>query len=869
MRKFVTPMFMVAMLFSLTVFGQNRFDRLATIDAMPEDVGGFGNFVAGVDLDNDGLLEIYTVNDDWFDQVGLDLVPRIYKYEDGPNGWELVWSTRLPLEFQNTWPALAAGDLDNDGKAEIIWTPTNNTGGGLQPNPERIVVFETPGDGSNGMGVDNGDGTWRPNASWTIASVNNANIRPFKIVIADIDSDGVDEVVASCRAGDGIQIYSVDNVPDAADSSDVWTLEFSGVAGTHYDLAVIGNTVYGIQDNGNVTSVSWDGTAYVIGATQAGIAGGGAWNSAQVVDVDGDTNPEIILASWSTASNNVYLMQQSGDTLLSYLIKDVPAEAGRLYGGAAGDIDGDGMLDFGFGTRGSSPNGAIFRLEYQGGDVTDEANWALQMVDAGVSDAQQYDLAGMADLTGDGKDEFLYSGTPRGLGLGTPPQPVVILSEVNMNAPVVDAVVDVPNDQGRQVWVVWQGSADDMGGMRFSADLNGNNQPTPIATTGHGRATFTLSENGDALHYMLESYNIDDVTASHIHVGEPGVNGGVTAFLYSGTPAGPVNGVLSSGVITEADLLGAFAGDFAGFVDALMSGGLYVNVHTSANPGGEIRGQIMTDPLTAAPMAPTGFTIEKYVVWRIDGGSLPVQVAEVQAIQSSHYAAVVPTLGDGEEYVSTYVVSSHTANALVNWKSFPKDGVSEDNLAPSAPGNAMVSATQGTVNLTWEESVDADFDYFSVYRSDNPDALGSLVGNTTGIDFVEENVPNGDWYYQISATDFNGNEGDYTVASIVVGIGDDNNLPNEFSLEQNYPNPFNPSTSIEFALPQTVDVSLKIYNIRGQLVKTLVDGSKSAGRYSLTWDGTDNFGSRVASGTYIYSIKAGEFVNNKKMVLLK
>ncbi|MCB0301395.1 MAG: T9SS type A sorting domain-containing protein, partial [Calditrichaeota bacterium] len=85
----------------------------------------------------------------------------------------------------------------------------------------------------------------------------------------------------------------------------------------------------------------------------------------------------------------------------------------------------------------------------------------------------------------------------------------------------------------------------------------------------------------------------------------------------------------------------------------------------------------------------------------------------------------------------------------------------------------------------------------------------------------------------------------------------------------NYPNPFNPSTSIEFALPQTVDVSLKIYNIRGQLVKTLVDGSKAAGRYSLTWDGTDNFGSRVASGTYIYSIKAGEFVNNKKMVLLK
>jgi hypothetical protein len=90
-----------------------------------------------------------------------------------------------------------------------------------------------------------------------------------------------------------------------------------------------------------------------------------------------------------------------------------------------------------------------------------------------------------------------------------------------------------------------------------------------------------------------------------------------------------------------------------------------------------------------------------------------------------------------------------------------------------------------------------------------------------------------------------------------------------YQLEQNYPNPFNPSTTISFALPQASEVSLSIFNLSGQLVKKLVAGEMNAGRHSLVWDATDDRGVRVASGVYLYVIKAGAFTAQRKLVLMK
>ncbi len=88
-------------------------------------------------------------------------------------------------------------------------------------------------------------------------------------------------------------------------------------------------------------------------------------------------------------------------------------------------------------------------------------------------------------------------------------------------------------------------------------------------------------------------------------------------------------------------------------------------------------------------------------------------------------------------------------------------------------------------------------------------------------------------------------------------------------LKQNYPNPFNPETSIRFNMPKNGNANLSIYNTKGQLVKTLVNGNVSKGEQKLTWTGTDNNGSRVASGLYFYKLSADGKVETRKMMLMK
>jgi hypothetical protein len=89
------------------------------------------------------------------------------------------------------------------------------------------------------------------------------------------------------------------------------------------------------------------------------------------------------------------------------------------------------------------------------------------------------------------------------------------------------------------------------------------------------------------------------------------------------------------------------------------------------------------------------------------------------------------------------------------------------------------------------------------------------------------------------------------------------------TLAQNYPNPFNPETAIKYNLPQAGSVSMQVFNLKGQLVKTLVKANKSAGDYVINWNGTDNNGKQVSTGVYYYTLSDGKTQATRKMILIK
>jgi hypothetical protein len=155
--------------------------------------------------------------------------------------------------------------------------------------------------------------------------------------------------------------------------------------------------------------------------------------------------------------------------------------------------------------------------------------------------------------------------------------------------------------------------------------------------------------------------------------------------------------------------------------------------------------------------------------------------------------------------------------------------------------------------------------YANIYTSQGTICFGDGT-NATGA-FIGRNIFVGQKVNLTLATGFSGlsKSGDGSRTQQPADPG----TPKTFALVQNYPNPFNPSTLIRYQLPDEREVTLVVYNILGQTVKTLVHEFENAGTHEILWDATNDQGRRVSSGLYVYRIKAGTSTDTKKMILLK
>ncbi len=140
------------------------------------------------------------------------------------------------------------------------------------------------------------------------------------------------------------------------------------------------------------------------------------------------------------------------------------------------------------------------------------------------------------------------------------------------------------------------------GQQTFTATMTGSEEVPPKNTQATGSAKFVSSSDGNSMTYRIRVAHINGVTMAHIHSGSIGKNGPIVVTLFkSATPTGPMNGPLSQGTITSANLEGPLKGKtISDLVKLINDGKAYANVHTQQNPKGEIRGQISTSAAASA-----------------------------------------------------------------------------------------------------------------------------------------------------------------------------------------------------------------------------------------------------------------------------
>ena len=282
----------------------------------------------------------------------------------------------------------------------------------------------------------------------------------------------------------------------------------------------------------------------------------------------------------------------------------------------------------------------------------------------------------------------------------------------------------------------------------------------------------------------------------------------------------------------------------------------------------------------------TTISIDTMLVWQESSGAgtYQVQISEFSDFNDLYIDSIglyetfieINHLKYGSEYF--WRVRAENSSGKSDWSA-----VWRFTTLPAPPASPLlVSPNDGTIEVTddvvllWNSVSTASHYGIEIFHSE--DSLIAIIDEPDVQNTFYQPVnllAHTKYYWRVRAVNGSG-EGDwsdmwsFTMGDIVSVELENNNIPTIFSLNQNYPNPFNPATTIRFGLPADAPVRLEVYNILGQYITTLIDGVyHTAGFYESIWDSRDASGRLVPSGIYIYRITAGNFIETKKMTLMK
>ncbi len=269
------------------------------------------------------------------------------------------------------------------------------------------------------------------------------------------------------------------------------------------------------------------------------------------------------------------------------------------------------------------------------------------------------------------------------------------------------------------------------------------------------------------------------------------------------------------------------------------------------------------------------------------GKTLSPQIYSIEIDDGSGWSAAASQLAYGKDGYSVLVHTTKDSSvndmgninfrviAGMNEGNFVSNtmiGYSIDNLAPSIPNGFLANSIDSSgIKLVWFSNFEKDLNYYTIYRSEDGINFNKLI-NTIDTFYIDENTNLEQYYYGITATDINGNEGDVSEYIKVTITNSEYNTryPFKYKLFQNYPNPFNPSTTISYQIPELSYVNLKIFNSLGQEIELLESTEKSVGQHSIKFNAGN-----LSSGIYFYKIYVQSKISGKhfikigKMILLK
>ncbi len=275
---------------------------------------------------------------------------------------------------------------------------------------------------------------------------------------------------------------------------------------------------------------------------------------------------------------------------------------------------------------------------------------------------------------------------------------------------------------------------------------------------------------------------------------------------------------------------------------------------------------------TDSLVLPKTSAAELYTIEQHDGAGW-VAAANTIAYGKDFYTVLVPTLYDSSFYtngMTTFRVIAGMEEG--NFVSRVDSGYSIDNTAPVQPGGLKAYFVSDTgIDLIWNPNPEKDINAYRIFKGLDGSPM-AMLQEISATSFRDADVQPGVKYaYSVTAVDHAGNTSpmSQTVEILISGIEQRSDVPAKYYLSQNYPNPFNPETVIRFGILKSGPVRLTVYDILGNKIIDLVNNRLEAGQYETRWYGVNQNSSAVSSGVYYYRIISGEFMETRKMYLLR